>query len=108
MWTCPKCETLNDGEFCVVCGEAKPVPAARPEPEKAAYTPAKEKPVNTTANQAEDVSKYIKRTSALINDADKELEYSGEEKKKSYNKWVVISIIAALILIQLIKKLFML
>ena len=21
MWTCPNCETLNEGEFCVVCGE---------------------------------------------------------------------------------------
>ena len=24
MWTCPMCETANEGENCVVCGEAKP------------------------------------------------------------------------------------
>lgn len=24
MWTCPKCETLNEDENCVICGEPKP------------------------------------------------------------------------------------
>lgn len=24
MWECPKCETLNDGEICIVCSEPKP------------------------------------------------------------------------------------
>lgn len=23
MWICQNCETLNDGEACVICGEAK-------------------------------------------------------------------------------------
>lgn len=24
MWKCPNCETINDSEFCIICGEAKP------------------------------------------------------------------------------------
>ena len=24
MWKCPKCETLNQGNRCIVCGEEKP------------------------------------------------------------------------------------
>lgn len=24
MWKCPACETLNDKEICVICGEPKP------------------------------------------------------------------------------------
>ena len=26
MWKCLNCETMNDGEVCVICGEAKPTP----------------------------------------------------------------------------------
>ncbi len=26
MWKCPKCETINNGEVCIVCGEAKTEP----------------------------------------------------------------------------------
>ena len=25
MWQCPKCETLNDDEPCIICAEAKPI-----------------------------------------------------------------------------------
>jgi len=25
MWECPRCETLNEGAFCVVCDEAEPM-----------------------------------------------------------------------------------
>jgi len=25
MWKCPNCETVNDAEKCIVCGEAKPI-----------------------------------------------------------------------------------
>ena len=25
MWKCPNCETVNDADVCVVCGEAKPI-----------------------------------------------------------------------------------
>lgn len=28
MWKCPNCETLNDTETCIVCGEKQPVPGA--------------------------------------------------------------------------------
>lgn len=24
MWKCPRCETINEGDFCAVCGEARP------------------------------------------------------------------------------------
>ena len=27
MWKCLNCETMNDGEVCVICGEAKPTAA---------------------------------------------------------------------------------
>ena len=25
IWKCPNCETINNSDLCVVCGEAKPV-----------------------------------------------------------------------------------
>ena len=28
MWSCPKCETLNDEGACFICGEIKPSPTA--------------------------------------------------------------------------------
>lgn len=30
MWKCPKCETINDSEICVICGEPKPLPVPEP------------------------------------------------------------------------------
>lgn len=25
MWQCPKCETLNDEEICIICAKVKPI-----------------------------------------------------------------------------------
>ena len=30
MWKCPNCETLNDTDTCIVCGEKKPLPGEEP------------------------------------------------------------------------------
>ena len=54
MWKCPRCETINESDICVICGEARPIhrqeielkqeekPKAKSEPPKvAAVKPAK-------------------------------------------------------------------
>lgn len=28
MWKCPRCETMNDGDYCYNCGQKAPVPSA--------------------------------------------------------------------------------
>ena len=40
MWKCPNCETLNDAEVCIVCGEKRPMPGDKPlsEGKKLTYT----------------------------------------------------------------------
>lgn len=41
IWKCPKCETLNQGDYCIVCGEKKPIET--PVDNKASFTPKKER-----------------------------------------------------------------
>lgn len=40
MWKCPACETLNNGDTCVICGEPKPADGTDSKPrEIPAYSP---------------------------------------------------------------------
>ncbi|MBR3356162.1 MAG: SPFH domain-containing protein [Oscillospiraceae bacterium] len=39
-WNCPKCNTLNNGNFCTQCGEKRPEPAKRVKCAKCGWEPA--------------------------------------------------------------------
>ncbi len=52
MWKCPKCETVNNNDFCIICGEKRPEsqPAQQiPQPDFVA--PAKAKPAKQMTPQ---------------------------------------------------------
>lgn len=42
MWKCEKCETINDGEFCAICGEPKPIKTTQQQPAQNANQPKTE------------------------------------------------------------------
>ncbi len=109
MWKCPECETINDGEVCVVCGEARPairdipkvrVPVKEPEV-KVKYTSAPTPPPKPVIPPKSDV---------IFTDHEEEFkgthEVKGSPKKygrpSSYsyerNEFVGIIILAILIL----------
>jgi hypothetical protein len=39
MWKCPKCETNNEGDFCIICGSAKLSAVDSPKPSNPFYVP---------------------------------------------------------------------
>lgn len=57
-WQCPNCETINDGDICVICGGNKPVVPIMPvtPPPPAAPTPVVSTPVPTYRDSAPSTS----------------------------------------------------
>lgn len=64
MWTCQNCETLNDGEFCIICGEAK-------SKSEELLKKVREEDVSSTDDLSEEISVKIPPTAVLGNDSKK-------------------------------------
>lgn len=104
MWKCPACETLNNNDKCVICGEPKPADGGKAPPVVGAgvSVPPLSEPRKIPAYSPE-----MARTSTYYEDGldpTPKLEYKPKESSESTN-WgliimlVVLGIITLLIIV---------
>jgi len=90
MWKCPACETLNNNDKCVICGEPKPADGGTSVPVKVAPAPPRIK-----ASEIPAYSPEIARTSTYEDGLDPtpKLEYKPKESSESTNWGLIIMLI---------------
>jgi len=94
MWKCPACETLNNNDKCVICGEPKPADGGTSVPVKVAPAPPRIK-----ASEIPAYSPEIARTSTYEDGLDPtpKLEYKPKEPRNHSflsNVWRSLTLIS--------------
>lgn len=85
MWKCPACETLNDKDICVICGEPKPASGADYTPPAApSYAPPAE-PYRPSGDVHTGYSSYVPPRSEPL-DAAPKIGYSVPAYSPEYGK----------------------
>ncbi len=85
MWKCPACETLNDKDICVICGEPKPASGADYTPPAApSYVPIAE-PYKPSSDVHTGYSSYVPPRSEPLDSAPK-IDYSVPAYSPEYGR----------------------
>lgn len=103
MWKCPACETLNNENICVICGEPKPA-AGGDAPPVATPTPAYPTPVRSVPREVPAYSPEMSGTSDGL-DPTPRLEYRRSEESSSESSnagWIIALLIFGIIALLII------